>query len=96
MRHFLNLMCQDRGTILQLLADAARLKSAASHGEFADTLRHKVVALIFEKPSLRTRVSFEAGISATRWNESVLQRRRGWVGNPRIAVRLRPNDVAIH
>jgi ornithine carbamoyltransferase len=63
MRHFLNLMYQDRQTIIQLIADAARLKSATLHGEFADTLRHKVIALIFEKPSLRTRVSFEAGIA---------------------------------
>jgi ornithine carbamoyltransferase len=63
MRHFLTIIDHDADTLRQLLADAARLKAAAAHGEFADTLRHKIVGLVFEKPSLRTRVSFEAGIS---------------------------------
>ncbi|MCE9533662.1 MAG: ornithine carbamoyltransferase [Planctomycetes bacterium] len=63
MRHFLNIHSLDRDTILHLLADAARLKTAHAHGEVATTLRHKIVAMIFEKPSLRTRVSFESGVT---------------------------------
>jgi ornithine carbamoyltransferase len=63
MKHFLTIIDHDPDTLRQLIADAARLKAAATHGEFADTLRHKIVALVFEKPSLRTRVSFEAGIA---------------------------------
>ena len=63
MRHFLTILDHDPDTLRQLLADAARLKAAVAHGEFADTLRHKIVGLVFEKPSLRTRVSFEAGVA---------------------------------
>jgi ornithine carbamoyltransferase len=63
MRHFLTILDHDPDTLRQLLADAARLKAAVAHGDFADTLRHKVVGLVFEKPSLRTRVSFEAGVA---------------------------------
>jgi ornithine carbamoyltransferase len=63
MKHFLTIIDHDPDTLRQLLADSARLKAATTHGEFADTLRHKIVALVFEKPSLRTRVSFEAGVA---------------------------------
>jgi ornithine carbamoyltransferase len=62
MKHFLNIHSQDRDTLLQLLRDAARLKAAHEQGEIVTSLRHKIVALVFEKPSLRTRVSFESGV----------------------------------
>src|SRR5258708_19750047 len=62
MNHFLNIHCQEPEAILHLLSEAARLKAAHEHGEVITTLRHKIVALIFEKPSLRTRVSFESGV----------------------------------
>jgi ornithine carbamoyltransferase len=63
MRHFLTILDHDPDTLRHLLAEAARLKAAAARGQFADTLRHQIVALVFEKPSLRTRVSFEAGVA---------------------------------
>ncbi len=63
MRHFLNIHCQEPETLLHLLREAARLKAAQERGDTISTLRHKIVALIFEKPSLRTRVSFEAGVT---------------------------------
>jgi ornithine carbamoyltransferase len=62
MRHFLNIHGQSTETLLHLLSEAARLKAAHERGEIVSTLKHKIVALIFEKPSLRTRVSFEAGV----------------------------------
>jgi ornithine carbamoyltransferase len=62
MRHFLNIHTLDRDTLLHLLTEAARLKAAHERGDVVSTLRHKIVALIFEKPSLRTRVSFESGV----------------------------------
>jgi ornithine carbamoyltransferase len=46
-----------------LLAEAARLKAAHARGIPANSLARKVVALVFEKPSLRTRVSFESGVA---------------------------------
>jgi ornithine carbamoyltransferase len=63
MHHFLTILEHDPDTLRQLLADAARMKAEVARGKFSDSLRHKIVGLVFEKPSLRTRVSFEAGIA---------------------------------
>ncbi len=63
MRHFLNLIDLTADEVRHLLAEAARLKEARRRGIPTTALAGKVVALIFEKPSLRTRVSFEAGIA---------------------------------
>ena len=63
MRHFLNLIDITTDELAHLLAEAARLKSARQRRIPTPTLAGKVVALIFEKPSLRTRVSFEAGVA---------------------------------
>ena len=63
MRHFLTILDHDADTLRHLLTEAVRLKAEVTRGQFADTLRHKLVALVFEKPSLRTRVSFEAGVA---------------------------------
>ncbi|MCX7666379.1 MAG: ornithine carbamoyltransferase [Gemmataceae bacterium] len=63
MRHLLNLIDQDTETIRHILKEAARLKSEVARGEFRQSLKNKIIALVFEKPSLRTRVSFEAGIN---------------------------------
>lgn len=45
--------------ILELLALAARLKDEWKSGGHAPALKGKVLAMIFQKPSLRTRVSFD-------------------------------------
>ena len=63
MRHFLTIIDHDAATLRQLLTEAARLKAAVARGDFAATLKNRVVSLVFEKPSLRTRVSFEAGVA---------------------------------
>jgi ornithine carbamoyltransferase len=63
MKHFLNIHTHDRDAILHLLREASRLKAAHERGEVINTLHRRVVALIFEKPSLRTRVSFESGVA---------------------------------
>lgn len=58
-RHFLELSDFDGPTLRRMLDLAARTK----RGEVRDRpLAGKTVALIFEKPSTRTRVSFEVGI----------------------------------
>ena len=50
--------------LLQVLDRAAALKEERRRGILHDQLlRGKTVALIFEKVSLRTRVSFEAGVA---------------------------------
>lgn len=63
MRHFLTILEHDSDTLRHLLAEAARLKAEVARGKYSDSLRHKIVGLVFEKPSLRTRVSFEAGVA---------------------------------
>ena len=52
-----------REELLALLERAEQLKRERDRGEGADSLTGRSVALIFEKPSTRTRVSFEVGVS---------------------------------
>jgi ornithine carbamoyltransferase len=63
MNHFLNLMDRGADELTALLDSAARMKAARQRGIPGQSLLGKVVALIFEKPSLRTRVSFEAAVA---------------------------------
>src|SRR5437868_4910905 len=63
MKHFLNLSDLSRDELCGLLTESARLKAAHARGVPTRSLAGKVVALVFEKPSLRTRVSFESGVA---------------------------------
>jgi ornithine carbamoyltransferase len=63
MRHLLHLFDLTGDEIRRLLAEAARLKAARARGIPSATLAGKVVGLVFEKPSMRTRVSFEVGVA---------------------------------
>lgn len=63
MRHLLSLLDLDADEILHLLDEATRLKAELKKGKRRPALAGKVVGLIFEKPSLRTRVSFETGVA---------------------------------
>ncbi|MEN3202201.1 MAG: ornithine carbamoyltransferase [Atribacterota bacterium] len=58
-RHFLDLADFSKEELLFLLDVAADLKKRWLLGECPKILEGKIVALLFEKPSLRTRVSFE-------------------------------------
>jgi ornithine carbamoyltransferase len=58
-RHFLELMDFEPATLRRMLDLAVQAKRGAVAGR---PLAGKTVALIFEKPSTRTRVSFEVGI----------------------------------
>lgn len=63
MRHFLNLIDFTTEELTALLTESARLKAAHARGVPTRSLAGKVVGLVFEKPSLRTRVSFESGVA---------------------------------
>jgi ornithine carbamoyltransferase len=62
MRHFLSSADLTRDAALQLFALAADLKQRWKAGRRGTPLAGRTLALIFEKPSLRTRVTFEVGI----------------------------------
>lgn len=62
MRHFLTLANYSKEEILEILALAKQIKEETKNKEFKDYMPKKVLAMIFEKSSTRTRVSFETGI----------------------------------
>jgi ornithine carbamoyltransferase len=62
MRHFLTLLDLSAEELRDLLAEAARLKADSQHGLRPPLLAGRVLGLVFEKPSLRTRASFEAAM----------------------------------
>jgi ornithine carbamoyltransferase len=63
MRNFLDLFDVTADEIGTLFQDAERLKADLARGQHPQALAGKVVALLFEKPSLRTRVSFQAAVA---------------------------------
>ncbi len=62
-RHFLSLLDLSPSELKQLLQRAIELKRMQRAGEIFEPLKNKVLAMIFEKSSTRTRVSFEAGMA---------------------------------
>jgi ornithine carbamoyltransferase len=61
-RHFLDLHLAPKETLRQILDVSRDLKAHDPRGQAARPLAGKTLALIFEKPSTRTRVSFEVGM----------------------------------
>lgn len=61
--HFISISDCDRPTLERYLAVADGLKRGYLAGKHDSCLAGKSVAMIFEKPSLRTRLSFEAGVT---------------------------------
>lgn len=61
--HLLDLWSVNHDDLTHLLTEAARMKSARRSSGPAGPLAGRVVALVFEKPSLRTRVSFETAVA---------------------------------
>jgi len=60
MTHFLSVEKSNREELLRLLADAQKFKT--TRGQSSSLLSGQTWALIFNKPSTRTRVSFEVGL----------------------------------
>ena len=61
-RHFLTISDLDRDELLHILDRAAELKAFRGTPEHPRPLAGKSVAVVFEKASTRTRLSFEVGI----------------------------------
>jgi len=79
-QHLVTLTTYSRADLHEIFDLAARMK--ADRGAYRDALRGKSLAMIFEKPSTRTRVSFEVGMyqlggHALHLSANDIQLRRG-------------------
>jgi len=61
-RHFLTLKDYRADEIVEILDYASQLKRIFKQGQPSRLMEGKMMAMIFQKPSLRTRVSFETGM----------------------------------
>jgi ornithine carbamoyltransferase len=73
-RHFLDIGELDAGTLRGILDQASELKSLGA-SDRVPRLAGKTLAMIFDKPSTRTRVSFEVAIKALGGDAVVLNSR---------------------
>lgn len=62
-RHFLTLLDFSQDELNALIARASELKAKHKEGDVYQPFNGKVLGMIFEKSSTRTRVSFEAGMA---------------------------------
>jgi len=62
-RHFLTLLDLSPEELNWLIERATELKQLHKRGEIYEPLKNRVLGMIFEKSSTRTRVSFEAGMA---------------------------------
>ncbi len=85
MRNLITLADLSSGEIERIFAISEDLKSKHAKGLREALLPGRVMALLFEKPSLRTRVSFEAGISHLGGNSLFLGEEVGWGSRESIA-----------
>jgi ornithine carbamoyltransferase len=61
-RHFLDLTDIPRPVLNGIIANSRTMKKARKRGELSSPLAGKTLAMIFDKPSTRTRVSFDVGM----------------------------------
>lgn len=62
MKHFLDISALDRRELRSIIDNAKETKTRLKRGVATKPLEGKVLAMIFEKPSTRTRVSFDVGM----------------------------------
>jgi ornithine carbamoyltransferase len=62
-RHFLTLLDLSPAELNDLIARAIELKKMLRDGTLYEPMKNKVLGMVFEKSSTRTRVSFEAGMA---------------------------------
>ncbi|MFR0689673.1 ornithine carbamoyltransferase [Enterobacterales bacterium AE_CKDN230030158-1A_HGKHYDSX7] len=61
-RHFLSMLDYTTDELLGLIRRATELKGLRDRGVLYEPLKNRVLGMIFEKASTRTRISFEAGM----------------------------------
>jgi ornithine carbamoyltransferase len=62
-RHFLTLLDLSAAELQHLVKRAIELKALNQAGTIHEPFKHKVLAMVFEKSSTRTRMSFEVGMA---------------------------------
>ena len=97
-RHFLNLHELSQSDMHKIVSESHRLKK--DYGKFT-LKKKKILAMIFEKPSTRTRVSFEVGMKTMNGDVVILdqndtQLARGESLNDTIKVLSRYVDIIMY
>lgn len=78
MQHLLTLFDISADDLRRILTTASFLKAKLMAGQRPAILQRHVLAMLFEKPSLRTRVSFESGIAQLGGTSLFLGQDVGW------------------
>jgi ornithine carbamoyltransferase len=79
-RHYLSLLDLDRDEVVALIALAIKLKGWRRQGYRPPLFRGKTLAMIFEKSSTRTRVSFEVAMAEGSGSAIFLSTRESQLG----------------
>jgi ornithine carbamoyltransferase len=90
-KDFVSLADWTAAELLQMLDRARELKALLKKGERPQTLQGCTLAMFFEKPSLRTHVTFEAGMSQLGGHAILLRPEQVGIG-----TREAPADVAMN
>ena len=88
-RGFISVADYEADELLDLLARSRHLKRLYRTGDTRQSLRGRTLAMYFEKPSLRTHVTFEAGMAQLGGHAIVLRPEQVGIGTREI-----PQDVA--
>jgi len=88
-RHFISVADWSADELRAILARSRELRRLPHRGERPQTLRGRTLAMYFEKPSLRTHVTFEAGMSQLGGHAIFLRPEQVGIG-----TRESPVDVA--
>ena len=78
MRHLISLFDISQQELHAILNLSEQIKTLTLSGRRPPWLQRRVLAMLFEKPSLRTRVSFEAGINQLGGSAMFLGQEVGW------------------
>ena len=81
MRHLNSLLDLSRADVERIFALATALKKGFSHGERQPLLAGRVLTQVFEKPSLRTRLSFDAAMMQLGGGSIFLSAKEAGIGS---------------
>ncbi|MCP4879493.1 MAG: ornithine carbamoyltransferase, partial [Gammaproteobacteria bacterium] len=85
-RHFLTLLDLSPAELNWVIKRAIELKTIRNQGKIHEPFRNRVLGMIFEKSSTRTRVSFEAGMAQLGGHAIFLSPRDNQIGRGDLIV----------